>query len=54
MVQETKVLHLTYLHFAKEFDKVDHGVLLHKLIKIFITGQLDISFYTNGNQAMVA
>ena len=31
---------MIYLDFAKAFDKVDHGVLLHKLKKLSITGNL--------------
>ena len=31
---------MIYLDFAKAFDKVDHGVLLHKLKSIGITGDL--------------
>ena len=33
---------IVYLDFAKAFDKVDHGVLLHK---IKITGKLGIWLY---------
>ena len=31
---------MIYLDFAKSFDKVDHGVLLHKLKQLGITGKL--------------
>ena len=31
---------MIYLDFAKAFDKVDHGVLLHKLKKLGINGNL--------------
>ena len=31
---------MIYLDFAKAFDKVDHGVLLHKLKSMGITGDL--------------
>ena len=31
-----------YLDFAKAFDKVDHGVLLHKLKKLGITGKMGV------------
>ena len=31
---------MIYLDFAKAFDKVDHGVLLHKLKQLGITGKL--------------
>lgn len=42
-----------YLDFAKAFDKVDHGVLLHKLRDLGITGKIGIwihSFLTNRYQ----
>ena len=31
---------MIYLDFAKAFDKVNHGALLHKLKKLGITGKL--------------
>ena len=31
---------MIYLDFAKAFDKLDHGVLLHKLKSMGITGEL--------------
>ena len=31
---------MIYLDFAKAFDKMNHGVLLHKLKKLGITGNL--------------
>ena len=33
------------LNFAKEFDKVDHGVLLHKIKTLGITGRLSVWLY---------
>ncbi len=42
-----------YLDFAKAFDKVDHGILAHKLRKLGITGKLGQwihSFLTNRTQ----
>ena len=36
---------MIYLDFAKAFDKVDHGILLHKLRDIGITGRLGVWFY---------
>ena len=33
-----------YLDFSKAFDKVDHGILLHKLKALGITGHLGICF----------
>ena len=43
---------MIYLDFAKAFDKVDHGDLLHKLNQIGITGKLGnwlLSFFSNKN-----
>ena len=31
-----------YLDFSNAFDKVDHGIILHKLRAIGITGNIDI------------
>ena len=31
-----------YLDFAKQFDKVDHGILLNKLKKIGINGKIGV------------
>ena len=36
---------MVYLDFAKAFDKVDHGVLLHKIIILGITGKLGVWLY---------
>ena len=36
---------MVYLDFAKAFDKVDHGVLLHKIKTLGITGRLGIWLY---------
>ena len=35
---------MIYLDFAKAFDKIDHGVLLHKLKQLGLTGKLEIGF----------
>ena len=36
---------MVYLDFLKAFDKVDHGILLHKLKALGITGNLGMWFY---------
>ena len=37
---------MVYLDFAKAFDKVDHGVLLHKIKMLGITGKLGVWLIT--------
>ena len=44
---------MVYLDFAKAFDKVDHGVLLHKLYDLVVRGKLGLwlhSFLYNREQ----
>ena len=36
---------MVYLDFANAFDKVDHGVLLHKIQTLGITGRLGVWLY---------
>ena len=36
---------MVYLDFAQSFDKVDHGVLLHKIKLIGITGKVGVWLY---------
>ena len=36
---------IVYLDFSNAFDKVDHGILLHKLKVLGITGILSMWFY---------
>ena len=36
---------MVYLDFTKAFDKVDHGVLLHKIKTLGITGKLGVWLY---------
>ena len=36
---------MVYLDFSKAFDKVDHGILFHKLKALGITGSLGMWFY---------
>ena len=34
------IVDMVYLDFSKAFDKVDHGILLHKVKELCITGNL--------------
>lgn len=46
-----------FLNFAKAFDKVDHGILLHKLQNLGITGKIGVwisSFITKRTQFIAA
>ena len=36
---------MVYLDFSKAFEKVDHGILLHKLKALGISGHLGICFF---------
>ena len=50
MLSSDTTVDMIYLDFSKAFDKVDHGVLLHKLKDLGITGKLGIwifQFLTN-------
>ena len=47
MLSSDTTVDMIYLDFSKAFDKVDHGVLLHKLKDLGITGKLGIWFLTN-------
>ena len=38
-------VYMVYLDFVKAFDKVDHGVLLHKIKTLGITGKLGVCLY---------
>ena len=42
MLSSDTTVDMIYLDFSKAFDKVDHGVLLHKLKDLGITGKLGI------------
>ena len=52
-IQEGDNVDVIYLDFAKAFDKVDHGILLHKLQKLGVHGELGKwlhSFLSNRKQ----
>ena len=45
MLSSDATVDMIDLDFSKAFDKVDHGVLLHKLKDLAITGKLGIWFF---------
>ena len=45
MLNRVSTVDMVYLDFAKAFDKVDHGILLHKVKDLGITGKLGQWFY---------
>ena len=45
MLSSDTTVDMIYLDFSKAFDKVDHGVLFHKLKDLGITGKLGIWFF---------
>ena len=52
-LESNTMIDVVYLDFSKAFDKVDHGVLLHKLHNLGISGQLGLwvsAFLTNRTQ----
>ena len=42
MLDSNSSVDIVYLDFSKAFDKVDHGILLHKLRSVGITGNIGI------------
>ena len=42
MLDSNSSVDMAYLDFSKAFDKVDHGILLHKLRSVWITGNIGI------------
>ena len=42
MLDSYSSVDMVYLDFSKAFDKVDHGILLHKLRAVGITGNISI------------
>ena len=45
MLNRVSIVDMVYLDFAKAFDKVDHGILLHKVKDLGIAGKLGQWFY---------
>ena len=45
MINNKSTVDMIYLDFSKAFDKVDHGILLHKLRDLRITGRLGLWFF---------
>ena len=45
MLSSDTTVDMIYLDFSKAFDKVDHGILLHKLKDLGITDKLGIWFF---------
>ena len=45
MLSSDTAVYMIYLDFSKAFDKVDHGILLHKLKDMGITGNFRIWFF---------
>ena len=45
MIDSSTTVDMIYLDFSKAFDKVDHGIVLHKLRDIGITGNMGVWFH---------
>ena len=45
MLHGSSSVDMVYLNFSKAIDKVDHGIPLHKLKALGITGNLGMWFY---------
>ena len=45
MISGGDIVDMVYLDFSKAFNKVDHGIILHKLKALGITGKLGVWFY---------
>ena len=45
MIDSSTTVDMIYLDFSKAFDKVDHGIVLHKLRDLGITGNLGVWFH---------
>ena len=45
MIDSSTTIDMIYLDFSKAFDKVNHGIVLHKLRVLGITGNLGVWFH---------
>ena len=45
MINNKSTVDMIYLDFSKAFDKIDHGILLHKLRELGIVGRLGQWFF---------
>ena len=45
MINSKSTVDMIYLDFSKAFDKMDHGILLHQLRDLGITGRLGLWFF---------
>ena len=45
MINNKSTVDMIYLDFSKAFDKLHHGILLHKLRDLGITGRLELWFF---------
>ena len=45
MINNKSTVDMIYLDFSKAFDKVNHGIILHKLRDLGITGRLGLWFF---------
>ena len=45
MIDSSTTVDMIYLDFSEAFDKVDHGIVLHKLRDLGITGNLGVWFH---------
>ena len=45
MLDSNSSVDMVYLDFSKKFDKVDHGILLHKLRAVGIIGTIGILLF---------
>ena len=55
LMNSSTTVDMIYLDFSKAFDKVDHGIVLHKLRDLGITGNLGVWFHqflSDGTQSV--